>query len=445
MRNRFWQQRIPTIFAVLFIALGVFATSYLTQNTAVFRGLASPSEDPKNIRITNVTDSSFTISYVTDSAQTGSVVYGNSQNLSSVATDDRDSQKAIAQHSLHIMTLKNLSPSTKYFFSIVSGQTTYSQSESDTSATKDVAAKPFEVTTGPLLNPPSVNRTLNGSIIGVDGSIPKEAIVFLKSDDSQIVSALIDNNGLYSFPIGSLRTLDLTSYINTEGKTFTINVQGNNVSSTAVISSDQKEVPKIILSDNYDYTVSNLPLATSTASLGFPNLLATSSATEPGITNPKEDQKLTDQQPLFKGTALPGSSIQITIHSSVQIQKTVTADQKGSWSYRPETPLDPGNHTITIKTQDKFGIIRSITQSFTVFAEGSQVEQPATPSANPTFVPTILPPTPTPTVIVIPSNPPPSPVPTSGDSSGIKTGLIAISSTLVGLILLIFTRGKIPL
>ena len=80
------------------------------------------------------------------------------------------------------------------------------------------------------------------------------------------------------------------------------------------------------------------------------------------------------------------------------------SDNNGSWSFRPSVPLSPGEHTITIETQDNFGILKTISQKFTVFASGAQVAESATPSATPAI--TITPTTTqaiTPTVFISPS------------------------------------------
>ena len=143
---------------------------------------------------------------------------------------------------------------------------------------------------------------------------------------------------------------------------------------------------------------------------------------------PRKDQEFSDQQPQFNGLALPNQEVTVTIHSEESIETKVTSDANGVWRFRPEQPLSPGQHTITIVTRDAFGLLRSITQSFTVFAQGTQVNQSATPSATPTLslptktpTPTIKPtntptptrtPTPTPRVIGQALTPTPTKTPT---------------------------------
>ena len=73
MRNTIWQKRIPTLLGILFITIGIGITTYLIKTGVLFTTKAGPSEDPHNVRITNITDSSFTVSYTTANKVVGSV------------------------------------------------------------------------------------------------------------------------------------------------------------------------------------------------------------------------------------------------------------------------------------------------------------------------------------------------------------------------------------
>lgn len=172
----------------------------------------------------------------------------------------------------------------------------------------------------------------------------------------------------------------------------------------------------------------------------------------PKIINPEENESFKDSQPRFSGTAPRGSNVKITIESQGLVETTVQADSLGNWSYRPVSPLTPGEHTITITAPDSNGILRTITKKFRVFAQGSQVAESATPSATPTVktspTPTPIPPvakggttpTATPTITagitVVPTKAP-GPIPVTGDSLPlIFLGAIGVITFLVGLALL---------
>jgi hypothetical protein len=77
MKKTIWDKRIPTLLGILLIAIGIGLTSFLVNQGVVLTGHASPSTSPQNVRITNITDNSFTVSYNTDGDVIGSLNYGN--------------------------------------------------------------------------------------------------------------------------------------------------------------------------------------------------------------------------------------------------------------------------------------------------------------------------------------------------------------------------------
>jgi len=150
-------------------------------------------------------------------------------------------------------------------------------------------------------------------------------------------------------------------------------VLGDSLTSNVSLSINQiNPIPTIILSKNYDFRQDQSPSATIPETVSsFPSFSSTSSASQ--ILILKKDQEFTDQKPMFKGDAIPGASVNITIHSEQPIQATVTTDSQGNWNYRPASNLTPGNHTITVQTKNSAGILQTITQSFIVYAAGQQV------------------------------------------------------------------------
>lgn len=453
MRQNLWSQKIPTLLGLGIIIFGIAATTYLVDTGTLSIGQAAPGELPKNVRITSISDTSFTVSYVTDKETTGTVTYGKDDSLGSIALDQRDQDaNNLSSHKVHSITVQNLQPESKYFFAIISGEDRYIQ---DGSA--------FQITTGPTISTlPSDLPPVTGSVLTPEGSAPKEAIVYITSQGAQTISALLRPDGTYSLPINQLRAEDLSTYFSLPSdQILKMLVQNSTLkSSVMVLPSQAPPVPSIILSKDYDFTVSSSPLDTLIGEYGFPTLYATTSADHtPSITSPKKDEVFKDQKPLFKGIASPGATVRITIESEEKIENQVTASSNGSWSFRPSQPLLPGTHTITITAPDPFGVLRTIKQTFTVYAQGSRVGESATPSATPTltatpqptqeptptfipsptptFIPTL---SPTPTVVFIQptlSAPPGSPLST--------IGIAGAATTVIGIILFFFSKGKIPL
>lgn len=403
MKKTIWDKRIPTLLGMLLIIVGIGLTSFLVDKGIILTGRASPTTNPQNVRITNITDNSFNVSYNTDAQVIGSLTYGKDQDLGQTALDDRDQQtESLVNHKIHSITVRNLSSATKYSFSITSGQDKFLNN-----------GVPFEAVTGAnIATPPSEQKPIVGKVVMPDGNTPSEGIVYITTDNSQVISSLLRGDGTYLIPLNSVRGQDLASYLDfSTVNSLKMLIFGDGLSSNVSLSINQiNPVPTVTLSQNYDFATGTEPIASSSAqentAESFPSPKPNtnnSNVQEPEIITPKENQAFSDQQPLLKGTAEPNEIVNITINSDTPIQAKVTADANGNWSFRPATPLSPGNHTITITTKGANGILRTITQSFTVFAAGSQVS----PVANP--------PTATPTPLASPSpsaTPTPTPIPT---------------------------------
>ncbi|RJQ35880.1 hypothetical protein C4559_05980 [Candidatus Microgenomates bacterium] len=471
MRNKFWEKRIPTLLGLIMIFFSVGVTSYLVKTGTSFIGRASPPETPENVRITNISSNSFAVSYSTADQVLGSLSYGKDKDMGTTVIDDRDQQTGnLNTHKIHYITVRNLTPSTKYYFSITSGQTTFLNS-----------AQPFEVTTGSQVDAsPSDQQPVVGKLVLENGNLPQEAILYLTIPGAQTLSTLAKTDGSYLIPLNSMLNKDLVSYFNFSQDPVIQMLAIDDTGSTSNILLRLKQInpiPAITLSKDFDFSIDTSPVASSSAGSGFPSFSASpSSNINAQIITPKKNETFTDPQPVFKGKALPGEDVKIIIHSAENIETSIKADSKGSWSYRPESPLSPGIHTITISSRDSAGIIKTLTQSFTVYAQGTQVDQPATPSATPiiTLTPTNIPSptislltptmtptsaltptltpttafTPTPTFIPIATiTPTPKPIISApGSSSLISAAITVITTTVIGIGLFLLTRGgSLPL
>lgn len=474
MRKTFWDKRIPSLLGILFLAISVGMVSWFGKNYTELRSKASTGGTPKNVQISNITDTSFTVSYTTDEKTIGTIAYGKDQNLGQVGLDDRDKQEGKTNaYQVHFVTLSNLDPHTKYYFAIQSGATAFLN-----------VNQPYETTTASSLTESLPNHpAVAGTVVLPDGSIPNEGIVSISTDNSQVVSTLLKADGTYLLPVTSLRTKDLTTYFPFDSNTiFHMTVLNASAQSlVSVLALHTNPVPLITLSKDYDFTTNtSLSFSNFTATesgtasqsgtlspaptFGFP-LLSTQTASGPAILTPKTDAKFTDQQPLFQGTAIPEATVKITIESTQEIQTSIQADNFGNWQFRPSAPLAPGQHTITIVSKDANGILQSIKRSFTVYAEGSQFTEPSVsptipaptvtvaatptvtpsptvvPTATPILSPTIISPSTSlsPTVAISTTPSPTSPpLPRSGNSTLFVAGFVALLSIAAGFMLFFF-------
>ncbi len=455
MKKTIWEKRIPTLLGMMLILIGIVTTSFMVGQETNFLGFASPLNTPENIRFTNISDASFTVSYITVEKTTGLVSFGTTEALGTTVLDEEDEKtKNVTSRNTHVISVKNLKPLTTYYFKITNNDTTFLNN-----------GKPFTLVTGPAIkNESDKPLEISGAVLFPNSTI-SEALLYVSSSRGQSLVTRVNPNGIYKLSLPSLRTDDLGSHlILKDTDILTMLVVGSSMESHITLFANQVHpVPTIILSKNYDFTLTTSPIATYSATVNFPSFSATHSALQtPQITSPKKNEALVDQKPIFKGVGVPGAKVDIEIHSDEGIKTTVAADNRGTWTFRPTNPLSSGLHTITITTRDAYGILKTITQSFTVYAQGTQVNQSATPSAsvtpattplptqspNPSVIPTLTS-TPTPTQVstFIPSITPSAlqtqQIEAPGNSLFLPLGLGAITMILSGAIILFLSRGGI--
>lgn len=442
MKETIWEKRIPTFLGMILILAGVLSTSFLVGQKTSFFGFAAPSETPENLRIANVSDTSFSVAYTTADKVTGSVSYGLTKNFGQTAFDESDnSTKNLTAKNIHLITVKNLKPLTTYYFTIVSGATTFLNDN-----------KPFSQTTAKTIdNPEGKNFEAKGKII-FDSNTKTEGLVFLTGTSLETLATQINTDGGFAFS-KIPRDAELSAYASLAQNDILhmLIVNSTQQSTINLLATQTNPVPSIIFSKNYDFTTSTNPVASPSAIIGFPTLVASESASKsPQIISPKKDESFTDTQPLFKGVASPSAKVQIEIHSDEQISTEVTASSNGTWQYRPSAPLSPGTHTISITSRNDLGILKTIKQTFTVYAAGSQVGGNATPSATLSPNPSVTePPTPTSTIIptetpiIVVSSPPSPPqnIQSPGNSSLVPLGIGGILTIITGFAILFFSRG----
>lgn len=427
MKNQLFNKRIPTIFGIGLVVLGIVLTTVIVRIQTSLRSNAGASQEPQNVKVTNLSDSSFTITYQTDAAATGSVNYGKSKELGNIQLED-------LPKNVHSITIEKLDPSTKYYLVVVSSQNTFLNN-----------GAPFEISTGPSISSPSAAKTaIKGKVILPDGNAPNEALVYLSTDNSQLLSTTAVKDGEFNFSLKGLRTDDLSSYLEVKKDTvLKLFAVSNSLKSTVLFSGENTySIPTITLSNDYDFTKESVPVASRSAQPSFPSITTKSGNLKPQILIPKKEQTLTNQKPQFQGTSLPNEIVEIIIHSDENIQTQVTADGLGNWTYRPTTNLSPGVHTITIRTRDSEGILTTIMQSFTVFAaETATPTQAITPTSIPNPTPTVilmLTPTPIPSISSLPIEAKGGLPPTGNPPILLIIG--GIVSTISGIALLLLTH-----
>lgn len=189
---------IVTLLLVVGLLIGIYLVS---QQTNLFPK-ADITNAPQEIKISNISDNSFTVSWITFKPVSGFIKYGTSEQLGETAVDDRDSGIQTARTTHHV-TLKNLQPAQTYFYAIASGVESF-----------DNKGQSFQHTTAPSTeNPLAVPQPLFGKVTQQDGQTPAEALVYLETQDGSLLSSYTRSDGNWLITLNNARTKDLSNYL----------------------------------------------------------------------------------------------------------------------------------------------------------------------------------------------------------------------------------------
>lgn len=413
MKKGFFDRRIPTVFALLLLVGGI-ATTMLLLNQGVFTiTRATPEEEPKNVTITNISDTTFTVAFTTlqkTVAAVSIVVDGQEQLL----FDNRDGDTRNAYYS-HMITVKDVKPTSNYGYKILSNGTSYPEGDDLFQAR----------TIGETTGVPG-NTSMKGIVVLPNGEVGSDTLILIAPSEGATASVMTDEKGEYVISANLLKTADGASYLDTSNNIpLTIRaIQQNNESTIETAFTPSGTIPPISLSQNYEFIASPEEELLATPSSLF-------TEPDPNISNtlqifvPTSNQTFVDARPQLRGTAPAGGIVRISIDGRSAAQ--LRASPNGNWSFRSGAPLTSGSHTVSVTSGG-----RTATQSFSVFSSGSQIAQTATPSATLTPTRTATPittlsPSPTavalsPTTAILSPTATPIPTPTGVTVTSIPIG-----------------------
>jgi hypothetical protein len=185
---------------------------YVTRPAVVaFRG----EPTARSVRVTNVQDSTFTVSWVTDTPSKGLVRWGLGGSATP-ATEVQDVRGSASVSTIHYVTISGLSPSTPYRFDVVS----------DTTVDANGGVH-YLISTGPLLavSSPMPGR---GKVFRSDGGNPDAVLVYLSitgsAGASAVVSDLVTSSdaGAWAIDLGGLRVAGLDGAYSSASATYAV-------------------------------------------------------------------------------------------------------------------------------------------------------------------------------------------------------------------------------
>lgn len=393
-------RRIPTALGLLILASGLVTGLILIRQKNVWQSQASSDITPQQIRITNITDTGFTVSWITESQTSGFIKYGRENNrFDLTALDERDQLSGKTGKFLtHHVVIKNLTPGTNYFFKIGSGENLF---DNNANPYQQVVARSFQ-------GSPPTNDVAYGSVLDQSKNPVEGAIIYLSLGNTVLQSTITKSSGSWVIPLNLAYTTDFSGYslYDRQASVEEIFVQGGakGTATAVTITKQDSPVPPLVLGQNLDFrtqTTAQGEEETDSDSSGESkfSLQGTTPTPNPSaltIINPGEGEKIPNFMPEIFGIGPAGETITITLQSTNQYSGSVKIDALGNWKWTPPGNLEPGEHIVSVLLANG----KKVSRSFTVMAAG-ETDLPsftATPSATltPTFTPAAtLTPTPT--------------------------------------------------
>ncbi len=373
---------LPTILGVLVLIGGLIAGIYMINGRQEFRLSADVEAIPKNVRFSNITDSSVTVSWTTDIESIGFVKWGTTESGTTKVVIEEGASKSYV-HSANIVGLE-------------SSDTVFVKINSDTKD-YDNGGTAWQANTSLAKVSQGTSLIASGTVLLPDTQSPAKSLVYL-TVNGIVLSSLTSDEGSFIIPLSNyVENIPETSAIE-----ISVNAGLNGTAQAVIYPKAIKSIPTIVIGKTYDFrslevkNTEELPKS----SLSVPESVEVSSrfevqkseAAAPNIVTLEsidDGEIILTTDPEFFGKGPQNAEIEISVESELQ-QGEVTTDANGNWTWNPPNDLEPGEHTVTLKWRDLSGIIRTVTRNFVVSAaEGPAFE--STPSATPILSPTSTP------------------------------------------------------
>ena len=187
---------IPTILGIATITVGLVAGVLLVEQNQFVTSQANQISQPQNVRVSNVTDTEFTVSWSTTEKTISGVRWGENRNV--IRNINTESELAYT----HSITIENLTPSTTYYFVNTSGGSTF-----------DADGIPWQVKTGPTLPDANTIYTISGKVVDPSGKAVKNALVYAVVGGASPLSTTTSVEGNWILSVGNVRTQDLLNHL----------------------------------------------------------------------------------------------------------------------------------------------------------------------------------------------------------------------------------------
>src|SRR4030043_716560 len=241
--NIFNIKRIPTIIGLIVLVIGLGTGIILINGRQIFGLNAKEEASPKNVRVSNINESSFSVSWTTAVDTKGFIKWGGKERtLNQTALDKPDpNSKKKNQYN----TINNLDINKNYYFSINSDGFDYSNNN-----------LPWQIQTGSKLSSPNRSNIIYGSVLTSSGQPEKKAIIYVSAGGGSLLSTISEEDGSWVIPLSSIRTKELNSYVPIDDSNTIVEIliqSGSEIAAATIYPVAAKPVPPITLGLTYDF------------------------------------------------------------------------------------------------------------------------------------------------------------------------------------------------
>ncbi len=264
--------RIPTLLAIIFLAAALALGVFLYRENQLLDQKRQQNFIPENIQISNISDSSVTVSWETKNLVRGSVIYAEkeflNQRICNLLTtsciralkeaafpSDNDLPQEASDirgagsnnvYLTHFIVLNKLKAGSEYHFRIKEDQFLFPPKALTFKTTKGSAEKTLP------------QKPLVGKVVDLSLKPIGEALVSLKIPQASLLTTISSSSGSFLIPLVNIYKEDLSTPINLTEKTFaTLTIKKGNQKSEINISlpiANDRSLPTITLGENLDFS-----------------------------------------------------------------------------------------------------------------------------------------------------------------------------------------------
>ncbi len=193
----------------------------------------------------NITDTTATVVWQTNLPVVGTVNYGQSENLGQSASDNRD-LSAAKEKFTHFVTIKNLTPNTKYYYKLLNAGVSPPEQAAEFTTANIPPQEDLDF---------SFIKPLKGTVLNTTLNPIDEALIFLEIEGAQKLATFSSTSGNFVMPLKLVLNTELNKIFHVPDNTpATLLFKKGKIQSRVkvLISDSNVNLPPVTIGSNLD-------------------------------------------------------------------------------------------------------------------------------------------------------------------------------------------------